>query len=113
MFVARVMGKSMEPDIPDGSYCLFRPTGDRDLLYRKVLARHPGISDPESGGQFTVKVYTTDEARAIDAGEPFYRVILKPLNPDYEPIILTVEEIDQVRVLADVVQVLGPPRPLD
>jgi hypothetical protein len=25
MFVAQVVGDSMEPDIPNGSYCLFRP----------------------------------------------------------------------------------------
>jgi len=25
VFVARVQGKSMEPEIPDGAYCLFRP----------------------------------------------------------------------------------------
>ena len=107
MFVARIVGKSMEPDIPDGSYCLFRPLGTRDPLNRKVLVRHPGISDPESGGQFTVKVYTTDEARAAEAGDPFFRVILKPMNRDFEPIILTVDDVDQVSVLAEVVTVLN------
>lgn len=109
MFIARVMGRSMEPAIPDGSYCLFRPLGTRDPRNRKVLVRHPGIADSESGGQFTVKVYTTDEARALAAGEAFHRIILKPLNPDYEPIVLTVEDEEQVRVLAEVVEVLPLP----
>jgi hypothetical protein len=55
MFVARVVGHSMEPVIPDGAYCLFRKVALPSSPERAVLVRHPGVENPETGGQYTVK----------------------------------------------------------
>ena len=35
------------------------------------------------------------------------RIILKPVNPDFEPIILTGADEGQLQVIAEVVEVLG------
>ena len=60
MFVARVTGTSMEPLIPDGSWCLFRPcpAGSRDG--RIVLVQLGTAGAGENGGRFTVKKYHSE-----------------------------------------------------
>ncbi len=111
MFVARVRGKSMEPDIPDGAYCLFRPPAAGSRKDRTVLVWHSGVTGPHTGGQYTVKIYTS-EKRGNKAGEwQHTRITLKPRNPAYEPIVLEPEEEGQVRIIADFVQVLPPGSP--
>ena len=37
MFVAQVIGESMEPLVPSGSYCLFRPVSGGTKDGRKLL----------------------------------------------------------------------------
>jgi SOS-response transcriptional repressor LexA len=37
-------------------------------------------------------------------------VVLKPLNPDFEPIVLTEADEDRVQVLAELIEVLGNAR---
>ena len=61
MFVAKVVGKSMEPTIPDGSYCVFRydKGGSRNGLV--VLVECHQISDPETTRQFTIKRYKSEK----------------------------------------------------
>ena len=72
MFVARVQGKSMEPEIPDGSYCLFRPPQPGSRQGRRVLVWHSGISDPLTGGHYTLKVYRARRlATALSVGSIF------------------------------------------
>lgn len=94
MFVARVRGRSMEPVITDGAACLFRRV-DAPSPERAVLVRHGGTTDPETGGAFTVKRYR-------NAGG---RVMLEPVNADFAPLV--VNDGDDVRVIAEVVKVIG------
>ncbi len=107
MFVARVQGDSMEPLIPTGSYCLFRlpPAGSRDG--RKLLVWHSGIDDPHSGGRYTVKVYRSRKVAAEDGSWRHMEIKLEPLNPKYQPIVLTPTEENEVRVIAEFVEVVG------
>jgi type III restriction enzyme len=105
MFVAKVVGHSMEPRIPDGAYCVFRriPAGSRQG--KTVLVQYQGASDPETGGSYTVKVYesakTVDEDGAIRG-----TVTLRPLNSDYDPIVIPADDAEEVRVVAELVEVL-------
>jgi hypothetical protein len=56
MFVARVHGDAMSPDVPAGAYCVFRPvTGDREG--RVLLVAHSAIMDALTGGQYTLRRY--------------------------------------------------------
>jgi hypothetical protein len=96
---------SMAREIPDGAYCLFGQTRSGSRQGRKLLVWHSGISDPHTGGQYTLKVYTSEKASDGD-GWQNTRVILKPLNPKYEPIVLTPGDEGEVRTVAEFVEVV-------
>ena len=106
-YALKVQGDSMEPDIPNGSYCLFRKprAGSRDG--RKLLVWHSGITDPHTGGQYTLKVYTSEKTASDEADWQHTRIVLKPLNRDYDPITLTPEDEGDVRVIAELVEVVS------
>jgi hypothetical protein len=55
MFVAQVVGKSMEPTIPDGSFCLFDRGVAGSRQGKIVLVELRGDIDPETGHRYTVK----------------------------------------------------------
>ncbi len=106
MFVARVHGKSMEPEIPDGAYCLFRPPRAGSRQGRRLLVWHSGIDDPMTSGHYTLKVYTSE--KELDANDSWrhMKVVLKPLNPDFDSIVLTPKDEGEVRVIAELAHVL-------
>jgi phage repressor protein C with HTH and peptisase S24 domain len=56
-FVSQVLGRSMEPLNPDGAYCVFRTDVAGTRAGRTLLVQHWAISDPETGGSYTVKEY--------------------------------------------------------
>ena len=106
MFVARVEGASMEPLIPSGSYCLFRPPPAGSRQGRRLLIAHDDIRDPQGGGTFTVKVYSSEKRASQDRAWEHARIILKPLNPAFEPIVLSGAQVGEVRVIAEFVSVI-------
>jgi len=106
MFVAQVVGRSMEPRIPDGSYCLFTRNVGGSRHGRILLVQHRDISDPETGGSYTIKEYRRAPQDASGGEELHGKVILHPVNPDFEPIEIEAED-DDVTVIAELVEVLG------
>ncbi|TWU08638.1 hypothetical protein CA54_38730 [Symmachiella macrocystis] len=54
MFVAKVHGDAMEPSIPAGSYCLFRPSSFGNHVGKVLFIKHTGIIDPHTGGNWTI-----------------------------------------------------------
>jgi len=106
MFVAQVVGKSMEPAISDGSYCLFRSpvTGTRQGMI--VLVQLRDAIDPDSGERYTVKRYLSEKIVDGDSWR-HARIILKPMNPDFQPIELTGAEDGELQVVAEFLEVLG------
>jgi hypothetical protein len=83
LFVAHVVGRSMEPRIPDGSLNLFRlhPVGSRQN--KILLIQRFGVLDDTA--RYTVKKYTS---RKVSTGEDQWRheqIRLEPLNPEFEP----------------------------
>jgi len=107
MFVARVVGRSMEPKIPDGSYGVFRaqPVGTRQG--KIMLVQHRDIEDPETGGQFTVKRYTSDKSSNPDGTWQHTRITLEPLNPAYQPIRIGPADAKAVTVVAEFLEVIA------
>jgi type III restriction enzyme len=107
MFVARVVGRSMEPRIYGGEYCVFRanPVGSRQG--KIVLAQYRGPADPDNGGSFTVKRYSSEKVGDGNGGWSHTKITLSPLNPQFNPIELTAESEDEVKVIAEFVAVLG------
>ena len=82
VFVAHVVGRSMEPRIPDGSLNLFRfhPVGSRQN--KILLIQRFGVTDESA--RYTVKKYTS---RKVPTGEDEWRherIRLEPLNPEFE-----------------------------
>lgn len=106
MFVAQVNGQSMEPLIPDGSYCLFKPVPAGTREGRKLLIWHAGVTDNETGGQYTLKVYSSKKTISDDGSWQHEQISLKPINPAYEPVLLTPESAGDVQVIAEFVQIL-------
>lgn len=106
MFVAQVVGKSMEPNIPDGSYCLFASPVSGTRQGKTVLVQLRDTTDPETGQRYTVKRYESKKAKAGDSWR-HTRIILKPVNPDFQSIVLTGADEGQLQVIAQLVEVLS------
>ena len=80
MFVAHVVGRSMEPRIPDGSLNVFRAPVTGSRQGRIVLVNRPG-GFPESGG-CTVKRYSSVK-RVTEEGWSHESIRMEPLNPEF------------------------------
>ena len=106
MFVAQVVGKSMEPTIPDGSYCLFRAPVIGTRQGKIVLVQLRNAIDPDNGERYTVKRYQSEKVTDGDSWR-HARITLKPINPDFQPIELTGSEEGELQVVAELVEVLG------
>ena len=105
MFVAQVVGKSMAPTIPDSSYCLFAAPVTGSRQGKIVLVQLRDAADPETGERYTVKLYESEKAKTGDSWR--HRSIkLKPINPDFPPIVLTGADEANVKVIAELVEVL-------
>ena len=105
MFVSQVAGRSMEDQIPDGSFCVFRRIAAGPRQGKVILPQHRDITDPDTGGSHTVRRY----ASAKQASEEgiIGTIELRPDNPDFETIVLTPVTEDEVLILAELVAVLG------
>ena len=106
MFVCRAVGRSMEPAIRDGDYLVFRanPTGTRQG--KVVLVQYRGAADPDTGGAFTVKRYSSEKEGGNESDWRHTKVTLSPTNPEYSPIVLSEGDADFVQVVAEFVTVL-------
>jgi len=107
MFVAQVVGRSMEPRIPDGGWCLFQSPVEGTRQGRVVLVQHRDIDDPETGGSYTVKRYESDKESDGAGGWRHTEIRLVPENAEFAPIILREVRDDEFHVIAEVVEVLG------
>ena len=110
LFVAQVVGESMNRRIPNGAWCLFRanPAGTREG--KVVVVQHRSISDPETGGRYTIKRYESEKVPAEDGGWRHRRITLHPDSdrPGFEPLVLNLgEEEDGLSVVAEMLMVLA------
>jgi SOS-response transcriptional repressor LexA len=96
MFVAHVLGHSMEPRIPDGSLCVFRYDVAGSRIGRLVLAEERGAGGNE---RYAVKRYHRDPK------DPERKITLQSLNHDYPDWLLDADE-EKYRILAEFVRVL-------
>lgn len=104
MFVAQVVGESMNRRIPNGTWCLFRAAPEGTREGKVVVVQHRDIADPETGGRFTVKVYSSEKVAKEEGGWRHQRIILKPDSdrPEYQPIVLELEDgQSELQVIAE------------
>ena len=100
MFVAQVVGRSMEPLIPDGSFCVFRNPVVGSRQGKRLLIEQFGAG--ENSARYTVKRYTSVKTGSEDAWE-HSRIRLEPLNPEFPAFDL---EDGTFRVIGEFVRVL-------
>ncbi len=87
MFVAQVVGESMEPLIADGSYLFKSPvTGTRQV--KIVLVERQNGVDLDTGERYTLKQYQSDKVRNGDSWK-HQAITLKPISPAFSSIVLT------------------------
>lgn len=106
MFVARIVGESMNRRIPNGSWCLFIANSETTRNNKIVLVQHPNIKDPDHGGNYTVKLYQNE--KVIKDGEIInQRVILKADTNayGYNPIILD-DSVEKAQIIGEFLAVL-------
>jgi superfamily II DNA or RNA helicase/diadenosine tetraphosphate (Ap4A) HIT family hydrolase/HKD family nuclease/phage repressor protein C with HTH and peptisase S24 domain len=108
MFVAQVVGRSMEPKIADGAWCLFKPCPAGSRNNRLLLIQCQTQHDPEDGGRYTVKKYRSTKV-TTDEGWSNESVELLPLNPEYPSIQISAETTADLRVIGEFVCVLDIP----
>jgi uncharacterized protein len=106
MFVARAVGRSMQPIIQDGDLCVFRANPPGSRQGKIVLVQYRGPADPETGGAFTVKRYRSEKSESSEGVWQHERIVLEPLNSDFQPILLTREAEGDVQVVAELAAVL-------
>jgi len=108
LFVAQVVGESMNRRIPNGSWCVFRahPLGTRNG--KVVVAQHRSIDDPDLGGTYTVKVYTSSKVTAQDGSWRHTEIRLQPDSDrfGFEPIVIRSVEEGEFRIVAEFLDVL-------
>jgi len=110
LFVAQVVGESMNRRIPNGAWCLFRanPAGTREG--KVVVVQHRSIADPETGGRYTVKIYSSEKVPAEEGGWRHERITLRPDSdrPGFEPIPISMHEgQDEILIIAEMLIVLA------
>ncbi len=102
MFIAQVVGRSMEPLIPDGSFCVFRAATGGSRQGKRLLIEQ--LSELDNASRYTVKRYTSTKSYDQETGEWAHgRIRLEPLNPEFEAFEL---EPGECRVIAEFVQVI-------
>ena len=103
-FVVRIHGRSMEPDIPDGSLCVFRVyyAGSRkNGIY--IVQR---LATMDDGGEFTLKRFDSEKQADGDSWR-HTRIRMKPGNPEFSDWDL--REEDRYVTVAEFVSVLEDP----
>jgi superfamily II DNA or RNA helicase/HKD family nuclease len=107
MFMARVVGRSMEPRIPSGSWGLFRPCPVGTREGRLVLVQLNLHTDPEDGGCYTIKRYHSVKRTTEGGGWEHNLIELQPLNAAYSTISVSPEQARDLRIVGEFVRVVG------
>jgi len=113
LFVAQVVGESMNRRISNGAWCLFRvnPPGTREG--KVVVVQHRGFTDQDTGGRYTVKVYSSEKRQDPDGTWRHSRITLRPDSdqPGFEPIVIDGGDDESFSVIAEMLMVLSATDP--
>jgi uncharacterized protein len=93
--------------IPNGSWCLFREPSDGSRNGKVVIVQSRDIQDPDTGGQYTVKIYRSEKTETEDSWS-HYSIRLEPDSMDFnfKPLILAPEAANEPRVIGEFVGVV-------
>jgi len=109
LFVAQVIGESMNRKIPNGAWSLFKanPVGSREG--KIVVAEHREISDVDNGTHVTVKRYHSEKVESEEGEWRHSRIALIPdsTEPRYKAIELSPQQAEDLKIVAEHIAVLG------
>ena len=93
--------------INDGDFCVFRanPAGSRQG--KVVLVQHTNFYDADYSGAYSIKEYTSVKSYDEFGNWQHEKIELKPLNKDFNPIIINAEEAEDFRVIGEFVDVVS------
>jgi len=110
-FIAQVLGDSTNRRTPNGAWCLFRVPPESARQGKVVVVQHRDGAAPDTGGRFSVEVYSSDKIPDEDCGWRHSRITLASDSdvPGFEPIVLSADALgDAFTVVAELVAVLEP-----
>ena len=81
MFVCRAVDRSMEPMIHDGDYIVFRANPAGPQHGKILLVKYRGPADPDTGGSFTVRRFSSEKEFDEEGGWHYTKATLSPTNP--------------------------------
>lgn len=96
----------MEPNIPDGSLCIFRQPVVGTRQNKIVLVQHHEATDPDYGGSYTIKKYTSRKSYREDGSWEHEKIELNSLNPQYQPIPLVNDKGGEFTVIGEFVKIV-------
>lgn len=106
MYIVHAEGRSMEPKIHDGDLCVFKKTaGSRQG--KIVLAKAKDELDPDAGS-YTIKQYSSESKTDEDGRNIHTRIVLSPLNPEFQPIVLEAgkAEEEEFQIYGELIRVI-------
>lgn len=102
-FLAQVAGRSMEPLIPDGAWCLFRADVTGPIEGRVVLLQHRDLRAPETEATYVLKRLKSVEVDGEDVS-----VRLESINPQHPDYLVRLRSLEELRPIAEFVRVVAP-----
>lgn len=83
-----------------------KPTATR--AGKVVVAQHRSIEDPELGGSYTVKLYSSEKSSGPEDSWHHTRVVLSPdsTDPTFMPLEFGPEASETVQIVAELIGVL-------
>lgn len=106
LFVVRASGQSMEPTIHDGDLCVFKlnPAGSRQG--KILLVQHRSYFDVDNAGAYSIKKYFSKKTFDEFGNWEHEKIVLMPLNSDYNPIEIECNEDNEFQVIGELIKVL-------
>lgn len=101
MFIAQIVGESMNRRIRNGTWALFSADPGGTRQGKIVLAERSELGDAEDAGRYTLKIYDARKTETA-TGIEYQSVVLRPdsTDPRYTPIELDLEDPDRARIIA-------------
>ena len=107
-FLAQVVGESMKRCIPNGSWCFFREPSDGSRNGKVVIVQSRNFQDPDTGGQYTVKIYRSEKTVGEDSwSHRSIRLESDWLDFSFKPLNLGPDTMNEVRVIGEFVGIIG------
>lgn len=106
-FACKVVGKSMNRRIPNGSICLFKEYTGGSRNGKIVLVENRDTRDPDFNSAFTVKTYSSEKTFQ-DGTWSHNSIVLRPNSFDksFIDIVINEQDAEGMRVVGEFVRIL-------